>query len=222
MRLNIHVIDDDEKSLRAIRSSLKGQGQHWQVHFHADEADYLNRRKADAPSCLILELKLAGIDGLDFQQRLRSAGEAPTIIFLTAQGSIPTVVQAMKQGAIEFLTKPVRPTELRAAVQQAEKIESIRWKQREEIRMRRQQLASLTRREREVFALVVAGYMNKVTAALLEINEGTVKIHRRHLMRKFSTTRLTELVRIAAMLGIKRSDESTDDDKRPDKPGKAG
>ena len=154
------------------------------------------------PGCLVLDVRLPGLSGLDLQKRMADAGIEIPIIFITGHGDIPMTVQAMKAGAVEFLTKPFRDQDLLDAIQQALERDRMAREQRAEIEELRDRLDSLTPREREVMGLVVAGLLNKQIAGELGTSETTVKIHRHQVMEKMGAGSLAELVRMADRLGI--------------------
>jgi FixJ family two-component response regulator len=196
----IHVVDDDEGMRESIVSLLESHG--WTVHAFASADDFLCTARRDEPACLILDIRMPGADGFDLQSELKRLGEKQSIIFLTGHGTIPLSVKAMKEGAVEFLTKPFTESELIAAVELAVQAETLRWQEDGEALSLRARYATLTEREKEVFAFVVSGRMNKVIASDLGIAEITVKVHRARVMDKLATRTLADLVRIATQLGI--------------------
>ena len=197
----VFVIDDD----LAIRESLIGlfQSVGLRVKVFGSAPEFLQSRLPDAPSCLVLDIRLPGISGLEFQIELDKAGIRVPIIFMTGHGDIPMSVQAMKAGAVDFLTKPLRHQELIHAVTRALAVDEKRRADEKTIYGLRQLYESLTPRERDVLALVTRGMMNKLIALELGVSEITVKVHRSHLMRKMRTRSLADLARIADTLGIR-------------------
>jgi FixJ family two-component response regulator len=199
------VIDDDIAIRESLSSLFQSVGLGVKVFSSAPEL--LQSSFPNVPSCLVLDIRLPGISGLDFQVDLDKAGIRIPIIFMTGHGDIPMSVQAMKAGAIDFLTKPVRPQEMIHAVTRALAADQKRRAGEKTVSDLRLLYESLTPRERDVFALVTAGMMNKLIAEELGVAEITIKVHRSHVMRKMRTRSLADLARIADALGI-----------RPDKP----
>jgi FixJ family two-component response regulator len=190
----VFVVDDDASVREALSSLLRSVG--WQVQTFASAAAFLEFRRPDLPACLMLDVRLPGLSGLDLQRRLAGCADAPPIIFMTSHGDIPMTVQAMKAGAVEFLSKPFREEDLLAAVAVAIERDTAARADRAELAGVRQRIDSLSSREHEVMLLILKGLLNKQAAAALGITEGTVKVHRRHLMEKMAAKSLPELVRM--------------------------
>ena len=199
----VFVVDDDDNIRAAIQGLLKSVGLRSECFETAEH--FLQRKPLDGPSCLILDVRLPGISGLDFQQQLRTAGFQIPIIFITAHGDIPMTVKAMKSGAAEFLTKPFGDQDLLDAVQQALAKDTTRRGVEAEGAALRARYEMLTRREREVMGLVVSGLLNKQIASELRTSEITIKVHRAQVMHKMQAGSLAELVRMAERLRLFRS-----------------
>jgi RNA polymerase sigma factor (sigma-70 family) len=196
----VFVVDDDPSVRRAIKRLIGSVG--LQVELFGSAQEFLQGWRSDVPSCLVLDIRLPGISGLDFQRQLAEANIHVPIIFITAHGDIPMTVRAMKAGAVEFLTKPFRDQDLLDAIHVALERDRTRRRQEAEIASLQQRLESLTPREREVLPLVVSGLLNKQIAGEIGTSENTVKVHRSQLMRKMGADSLAELVRLAERIGI--------------------
>jgi FixJ family two-component response regulator len=196
----VFVIDDDKAVRSAIRNLLESVGM--RVETFNSPQDFLKADRKNVPGCLVLDVRLQGISGLDFQKQLAAAKIEIPIIFITGHGDIPMTVQAMKAGAVDFLTKPFRDQDFLDAIQKAVERDRDGRAQEAEVTESRRRFNSLTPREREVMALVVAGNLNKQIAAGLGTSETTAKIHRGHVMKKMQVQSLPDLVRIAERLGL--------------------
>jgi len=196
----VFVVDDDAEVRKAIASLIRSVG--LQVQLFGSAQDFLRAKQAEVPGCLILDIRLPGISGLDFQRKLAEANNPIPIIFITGHGDIPMSVRAMKAGAVEFLTKPFRDQDLLDAIQHALERDRARRQHEAEIATLRERFEWLTPREREVLPLVVSGLPNKQIAAEIGTSETTVKVHRGQLMRKMGAESLPELVRMAEKMGV--------------------
>ena len=194
----VFIVDDDANVRRSIQDLLSSVA--LESKAFATPKEFLDSKRTDCPGCMILDVRLPGMSGLDFQRALAKEGVALPIIFITGHGDVPMTVQAMKSGAVEFLMKPFRPQELLDAVQHAlEGDRKLREKRRETAEVR-SRYENLTIREREVMELVVSGLLNKQIAVKLGTGEHTVKIHRGHLMEKMKADSLPALIRMADSL----------------------
>jgi FixJ family two-component response regulator len=197
----VFVVEDDDSMRRALSNLFHSVG--LEVELFGSASEMLQTKLPDVASCLVLDVRLPGLSGLDFQTELANANIHTPIIFMTGHGDIPMSVRAMKGGAVDFLTKPFRDQDMLDAVMTA--IERDRKRRQDEkiVANLRALLETLTAREREVLALVSSGLMNKQVAAELDLAEITVKIHRGHIMKKMGAKSLADLVRMAERLGIR-------------------
>ena len=190
----VFVVDDDPLIRDGLRSLIKSVGLH--VETFGSSREFMQRKPSDAPACLVLDVRLPGLSGLDLQRELNESNIQIPIIFMTGHGDIPMSVRAMKNGAQEFLTKPVRGQDLLDAVQQAIARDRAARRERAKMADLRTRFDSLTPREREVLDLIVAGLLNKQIAGELNIGEVTIKTHRAHIMQKTQAESLAHLVRM--------------------------
>jgi FixJ family two-component response regulator len=196
----VFVVDDDPALRHALTNLLRSVRLRVETFDSAQE--FLAGPRPDAPGCLVLDVRLPGLSGLDLQHELAVVQMDLPIIFMTGYGDIPMTVQAMKAGAVEFLTKPFRDQDLLDAIQQALERDRVAWRRRAALAHRRQCYDRLTPREREVMRFVVAGLLNKQIAAELGTSEIMVKVHRGQVMRKMQAASVADLVRMAAQLRI--------------------
>jgi len=196
----VFIVDDDLSMRRAIQDLVESVG--LLAESFATGGEFLRRGRTTSPSCLVLDVRLPQMSGLDFQSRLAETGTQIPIIFITAHGDVPMSVKALKAGAVEFLTKPFRDQDLLDAIQQALQRDRAAREQQAEILDAHERYKTLTPREREVMALVVSGLLNKQIAAEIGASEATVKIHRGNMMQKMQVGSLIELVRVSDKLKL--------------------
>jgi FixJ family two-component response regulator len=196
----VFIIDDDQSMRDALTRLLGTVGLRAQAFKTPQE--FLNTKRPDTPSCLVLDVRLPGLSGLDLQRELANVDPPIQIVFISAHGDIPMTVQALKAGAVDFLTKPFRDQQLLDAVQHAIDGDRTARHQRAQLGELRRRYESLTQREREVMTLVVTGLLNKQIGAQLRTSEATVKAHRAQLMRKMEADSVAQLVAIAERLGL--------------------
>ena len=197
----IAIVDDDPSVREGLHTLIRSAG--WIVETFASAQEFLARPRAKSPSCLILDLQLPDLSGLDLQKRMAAMNLEIPIVFLTGHGDIPASVRAMKAGAVEFLTKPVDEQDLLRAIHEAVDRDRRTRQQHADLRELRSRHDSLTAREREVMQQVISGLLNKQVAAEMNITQFTVKVHRGQVMRKMRADSLADLVRMAESLGIR-------------------
>jgi len=203
MKPIVFVIDDDISVREGLSALFRSVG--LDVKAFASAADFLQSKLPDGPSCMVLDVRLPGLSGLDFQAELAKANIQIPIVFMTGHGDIPMTVRAMKAGAVEFLPKPFRDQEMLDAVQTGLEQDRERRKRAGDTSKLQANFDTLTPREREIMALVTAGLMNKQIAGEIGVSEVTVKLHRGNVMRKMAAKSLAELVRMADALGVRRT-----------------
>jgi FixJ family two-component response regulator len=202
----IAIVDDDPSVRRGLDRLIRSLG--WKAETFCSAQEFLARPWTDPPSCVVLDLQMPGLSGLDLQKRMAEAGLYTPIVFLTGHGSIPATVQAMKAGALEFLTKPVDEQDLVRSIQEAIERDRRTRQQHADVLELRDRYESLTAREKDVLRHVVSGLLNKQIAADLRVTEDTVKFHRGHIMRKMRAESLADLVRMTEKLGIESNERS--------------
>jgi FixJ family two-component response regulator len=196
----VYVVDDDPSVRRAIKRLVESVGLHVELFSSAQE--FLQAKRPDAPACLVLDIRLPGISGLEFQRELAEADVNIPVVFITGHGDIPMAVRAMKAGAVEFLPKPFRDQDLLDAIQMALDRDRTRRQHEAEVAGLRERFDSLTPREREILPLLISGLLNKQIAAEIGSSEAAVKVHRSQLTRKMGAESLADLVRMGARIGI--------------------
>jgi len=196
----VFIIDDDRGMRQSIQDLVESVGLH--AESFATGGEFLERKHTNDPSCLVLDIRLPQMSGLDFQRQLAEIGMQIPIIFVTAHGDVPMSVRALKSGAVEFLTKPFRDQDLLDAIQQALQRDRAVKKKQAEIRDLQERYGALTAREQQVMALVVSGMLNKQTASEIGASEATVKVHRGNVMRKMQAGSVVDLVRMADKLNL--------------------
>jgi FixJ family two-component response regulator len=196
----VFIVDDDRGMRQAIHDLVESVG--LRAESFATGEDFLSTRQIVRPSCLVLDVRLPQMSGLDFQRRLAESGMQIPIIFITAHGDIPMSVRALKSGAVEFLTKPFRDQDLLDAIQQALERDGVTQKEQAEIHDLQGRYHALTAREREVMTLVVSGMLNKQIASEIGASEATVKVHRGNVMHKMQAASVVDLVRMADKLKL--------------------
>src|SRR5262245_53273891 len=201
----VFVVDDDESMRAAVSRLLRSMG--LQVATFASPSEFLAAKRPEAACCLVLDVRLPGASGIDFQAQLAQAGIAIPIVFITGHGDIPMTVKAMRAGAVEFLTKPFREQDLLDAVQVALSRSEATRAAEQAVSALRAKFETLTPREQEVMAWVTGGLLNKQVAAVIGVTEITVKVHRGNVIRKMGAKSLAELVRMADMLGVRRTSQ---------------
>jgi len=194
----VFIVDDDRGVRQAIQDLVESVG--LRAESFETSQEFLDKKPTSGPSCLVLDVRLPQMSGLDFQRKLTDVGVQIPIIFITAHGDIPMSVRALKSGAVEFLTKPFRDQDLLDAIQQALQLDRAARERQDEVHTLQGRYLALTTREREVMRLVVTGMLNKRIASEIGASEGTVKIHRSNVMQKMQAESLIELVRMADKL----------------------
>jgi FixJ family two-component response regulator len=198
LQRHVFIVDDDVQTLRAFARVLHVEG--FEVDTFPSASEFLKHTPSDVPSCLVLDLKLPEIDGLQLQQLMRNAHLDMPIIFVSGYGDVPSTASAMRYGAVDFLEKPVEDSRLLDAVAQAVALDAVRRERRRESEEAKQRMALLTPREREVCELVARGLLNKQIADQVGASERTVKIHRARALQKLGVTSVTDLVRLLSRI----------------------
>src|SRR5262245_16536332 len=198
--VGVFVVDDDAAVRRSTERLVRSVG--FDVQTFASAREFLDGARLERPGCLVLDVRMPGLSGLDLQRELAQRGVEIAIVFLTGHGDIPMTVTAMKAGAVEFLTKPVKPRHLLASISAAIEGARVSYRARRELEELRERYELLTPRERDVLPLVVTGLLNKQIAGELAASERTIKFHRAHIMRKMQARSLADLVRMTERLGI--------------------
>ncbi len=198
----VFVVDDDRSVLRAVTRLLRSEGH--TVESFSSPREFLDRPAHDGPGCLVLDLRMPGVSGLEVQEALAAASQVLPIIFISGHGSVPASVRAMKAGAVDFLTKPFDDRQLLGAVENGIRRSVAMWTERSDLQDLQARIAILTPREREVFPLVAGGLPNKQIAGKLGTAEKTIKVHRARVMEKMKAGSLADLVRMAERAGLLR------------------
>jgi FixJ family two-component response regulator len=194
----VFLVDDDTSVREALTSLIRSTG--LEIRAFASAQEFLIHARPEVPCCLVLDVRLPGVNGFDLQRMLSDAGDRIPVIFITGHGDIPMTVRAMKAGAAEFLPKPFRDSDLLGAIEKALAADERAYRERLELADLKRRHATLTARERQVMDLVVSGKLNKQSAAALGISQITIKVHRRRIMEKMAAASLAELVRMAGRL----------------------
>jgi FixJ family two-component response regulator len=202
----VFVVDDDASMRKGLSNLIRSVD--LRVEAFASAPEFLEAKLPDVPCCLVLDIRLPGVSGLDFQTKLAAAKIEIPIIFMTGHGDIPMTVRAMKAGAVEFLTKPFRDQEMLDAIQVALERDKTRHEKENMVSVLRRKFESLTSREQQVMICVTGGLMNKQVAAEIGIAENTVKVHRGNVTKKMGAKSLAELVRMADVLGVRRVNQA--------------
>ena len=197
-RATVFLVDDDPSVCKALTRLLRSAGM--EVASYSSATDFLASEHPDHPACLLLDIEMPGLSGLELQEELNRRNLEPAIVFMTGHGTVPRSVRAMKMGAVDFLQKPFDDEDLLAAIRQAIDTDSRRQQARAELVVLRERQATLTAREREVFELVVTGLLNKQIASRLGTSEKTIKVHRGRVMRKMQADSVADLVRMSERL----------------------